>query len=927
MNKKVLTMAVMAAVCGMAAAPVWAANSGGTVNGDGKFVGDNGAADNRLLIDEDSRQEIISGLGTGNDKVQNNSIEVSAGTISERIIGGMSEGDGDIDYNSVTISGGKMSEAVYGAYTEGSGAVTNNKVIISGGMAEMSREPVAGALSRGSGTVAYNSVTATGGNFYAIFGGGSAEGIAEYNSVTVEGDTIIDGRVAGGLAMEGVARHNSVTISGTAEIKEGVFGGTVDRGGDPADLIDNSVMISGGKIGDVVFGAYTEGSGIVAYNSVTLTDGLINGEVYGGASTKNGIAEYNSVTVSGGTINMLATGGVSIDNVARYNNVTVTGGTIKGSIYGGMSEINAIENKVMISGGNIGGDVCGAESKAESSATGNEVIISGTPTFESAYGTNIYGASTFDGEITGNKVTISGRPVFKFNDPDKNIKIYGGYVDRDGNVTGNSVEINGDMKFTEALEIYGGYGGTGAVTGNSVTISGRPIFAADSVIYGGYSASGGEVSGNILNIKSTGITVSNIKNFDVYNFYLPDTVQADDVLLTVTGGSSNEQTDLKGSSVNVGITGSAPALKSGDNVTLLHNANGILADETTVYGKMTQGVSLEYDFTTVLQNGDSLVTTIIKSGISDDTKSLVETQAAAAGFINSGADLLVSSGITSMSKVTSAEDNAIFGAMSGGSMRYDTGSHADVKGYNFALGMGKAVANNAGRLTFGPFVEYGYGDYTSYLDNGVRGDGKTKYYGVGVLARQDDKSGVYYEGSLRYGRMDADYASGDLIGADGEKVYASYDSSSSYYGAHIGIGRVSKLNDTVKADIYAKLLYTHQSGDSVTLGGAGNGEVYDFDEVNSTRARSGARLSKENCERGTYYVGLAYEYEFDGEAKATVKGLSTPAPSIKGSSGMLELGYIIQNKDVNAPAVDIGLRGWSGKKQGFSGSINFIWKF
>lgn len=924
MNKKVLTMAVMAAVCGMAAAPVWAANSGGTVNGDGKFVGDNGAADNRLLIDEDSRQEIISGLGTGNDKVQNNSIEVSAGTISERIIGGMSEGDGDIDYNSVTISGGKMSEAVYGAYTEGSGAVTNNKVIISGGMAEMSREPVAGALSRGSGTVAYNSVTATGGNFYAIFGGGSAEGIAEYNSVTVEGDTIIDGRVAGGLAMEGVARHNSVTISGTAEIKEGVFGGTVDRGGDPADLIDNSVMISGGKIGDVVFGAYTEGSGIVAYNSVTLTDGLINGEVYGGASTKNGIAEYNSVTVSGGTINMLATGGVSIDNVARYNNVTVTGGTIKGSIYGGMSEINAIENKVMISGGNIGGDVCGAESKAESSATGNEVIISGTPTFESAYGTNIYGASTFDGEITGNKVTISGRPVFKFNDPDKNIKIYGGYVDRDGNVTGNSVEINGDMKFTEALEIYGGYGGTGAVTGNSVTISGRPIFAADSVIYGGYSASGGEVSGNILNIKSTGITVSNIKNFDVYNFYLPDTVQADDVLLTVTGGSSNEQTDLKGSSVNVGITGSAPALKSGDNVTLLHNANGILADETTVYGKMTQGVSLEYDFTTVLQNGDSLVTTIIKSGISDDTKSLVETQAAAAGFINSGADMLVSSGITSMSKVTSAEDNAIFGAMSGGSMRYDTGSHADVKGYNFALGMGKAVANNAGRLTFGPFVEYGYGDYTSYLDNGVRGDGKTKYYGVGVLARQDDKSGVYYEGSLRYGRMDADYASNDL-GTAG--VHSSYDSSSAYYGAHLGIGKVTGLNDTTKADVYAKLLYTHQNGDSVTLQGEGNGEVYDFDAVDSTRARVGARVSKAYSERGTGYVGLAYEYEFDGEARATVKGFSTPAPSIKGSSGLVELGYILQPQGVNDPTINIGLQGWGGKKQGFTGNVDFVWTF
>lgn len=951
MNKKVLTMAVMAAVCGMAAAPVWAANSGGTVNGDGKFVGDNGAADNRLLIDEDSRQEIISGLGTGNDKVQNNSIEVSNGTISEKIIGGMSEGDGDIDSNSITISGGKMRDAVYGAYTEGSGAVTNNKVII-GGMAETSRDPVAGALSQGSGTVAYNSVTATGGNIYSIFGGGSAEGIAEYNSVTVEGDTIIEDSVGGAAALEGVARHNSVTISGTAEIKGKVFGGKIETSSS-GDLIDNSVMISGGSIrGEVygaytegdgavtnnsvtisgsaaevdreVFGAYTEGSGIVAYNSVTLTDGLINREVYGGASTKNGIAEYNSVTVSGGTINMLATGGVSMDNVARYNNVTVTGGTIKGSIYGGMSGINAIENKVMISGGNIGGDVFGAESKAESSATGNEVIISGTPTFESAYGTNIYGASTFDGEITGNKVTISGRPVFNFNDPDKNIKIYGGYVDNAGNVTGNSVEINGDMNFTESLEIYGGYGGTGAVTGNSVTISGRPIFAADSVIYGGYSASGGEVSGNILNIKSTGITVSNIKNFDVYNFYLPDTVQAGDVLLTVTGGSSNEQTDLKGSSVNVGITGSAPALKSGDNVTLLHNANGILADETTVYGKMTQGVSLEYDFTTVLQNGDSLVTTIIKSGISDDTKSLVETQAAAVGFINSGADLLVSSGITSMSKVTSAEDNAIFGAMSGGSMRYDTGSHADVKGYNFALGMGKAVANNAGRLTFGPFVEYGYGDYTSYLDNGVRGDGKTKYYGVGVLARQDDKSGVYYEGSLRYGRMDADYASNDL-GTAG--VHSSYDSSSAYYGAHLGIGKVTGLNDTTKADVYAKLLYTHQNGDSVTLQGEGNGEVYDFDAVDSTRARVGARVSKAYSERGTGYVGLAYEYEFDGEARATVKGFSTPAPSIKGSSGLVELGYILQPQGVNDPTINIGLQGWGGKKQGFTGNVDFVWTF
>ena len=1007
MNKKVLTMAVLAAVCGMAAAPVWAANSGGHVNVvDGKYVGDNGAANNKLFIDTDFSNDIISGLGTGTDAVKNNSIEMSAGIIRGQLIGGMSEGDGDIASNSLTISGGgidgnvygaytegdgavtnnsiAMSDAtvgrgevygvytkgdgdvtnnsviisdsaidgvIYGAYTEGSGAVTNNKVIISGAATDISREKVSGGLSMGTGTVAYNNVTVKGGTIHdRVLGGGSANGIAEYNSVIVEGG-VIGNSITGGVAMDNAARHNSVTISGTAEIGRDVMGGFIE-GTAAGDVTDNSVIISGGSISGDVYGAYTkgagavsnnsvvisgaaaevirdvcgamtEGSGAVAYNSVTVTDGLLNHEAYGGVST-DGIAEYNSVTVSGGTINMSTYGGGSMGNIARYNSVTITGGTVKGSVAGGVSEINAIENKVWISGGSIGGDVYGADNR-DGSATGNEVFISGTPTFDSAYGTDIYGGSTYDGEITGNKVTISGAPVFNISDPDSGVKIYGGYVENDGSVTGNSVEISGDMNFAVASEIYGGYSsGTGAVTGNSVTISGRPTFTDDTVIYGGYSENNADVSGNILNIKNTDITVPNIKNFDVYNFYLPDTVQAGDVLLTVTGGSGNEQTDLTGSSVNVGIAGSAPALQSGDNVTLLHNANGVLADATTVYGKITQGVSLEYDFTTVLENGDSLVTTITRTGISDDTKSLVETQAAAVGFINSGADLLAGSGITSMSEVTSAEDGTIFGAMSGGSMRYDTGSHADVKGYNFALGMGKAVVNNAGKLTFGPFVEYGYGDYTSYLDNGVRGDGKTKYYGIGVLARQDNKSGVYYEGSLRYGRMDADYASNDL-GTAG--VHSSYDSSSAYYGAHLGIGKVTELNDTTKADVYAKLLYTHQNGDSVTLQGEGNGEVYDFDAVDSTRARVGARVSKAYSERGTGYAGLAYEYEFDGEARATVKGFSTPSPSIKGSSGLLELGYILQPKGVNDPTINIGLQGWGGKKQGVTGNVNFVWTF
>ncbi|MFQ9522980.1 MAG: hypothetical protein ACLR2G_05205 [Phascolarctobacterium faecium] len=77
--------------------------------------------------------------------------------------------------------------------------------------------------------------------------------------------------------------------------------------------------------------------------------------------------------------------------------------------------------------------------------------------------------------------------------------------------------------------------------------------------------------------------------------------------------------------------------------------------------------------------------------------------------------------------------------------------------------------------------------------------------------------------------------------------------SSAYYGAHLGIGKVTGLNDTTKADVYAKLLYTHQNGDSVTLQGEGNGEVYDFD-AGTAPCQSRGRVSKAYSERGTGYV-------------------------------------------------------------------------
>ena len=635
-------------------------------------------------------------------------------------------------------------------------------------------------------------------------------------------------------------------------------------------LTDNSVTIG------------TDGGG----NSPSI-DSSGNRYVYGGYTAGTEAAKNNKVFIKSGVMNDVCGGRSKGAGDATKNEVYISGGEMD-SVHGGWgsSGTGAVtDNKVYISGGTVRNAVYGGLSN-NGAATKNEVYISsGTINY------SVYGGYSYDSAATDNKVYISG-----------------------GTITGS---------------VYGGLGSSDAA-GNKVYISGTPIFGNNTMLYGGHSDRGGDVSGNVLNIHTKGLQAANVRDFDEYNFYLQNDTKADDTLLTLTGGDDSDKiTYITKSKINVGMEGSAPALRIGDSVTLLENTNGITADNTTDYGpEMRQGVSVVYDITTGLnEDGHKLVTTIDGGKVLEQTKSPVETQAATAAFLNSGADMLAGSGIASMSEATSAEDGAIFGVMGGGSMRYKTGSYADVKGYNLAMGFGKAVTNSAGRLTFGPFIEYGKGEYTSHLDGGIRGDGNTKYYGVGVLARQDNNSGVYYEGSLRYGRMDSDYASGDLINFADNRVQTSYDSSSAYYGAHLGIGKVNKLNDTTKADVYAKFMYTHQNGDSVALRGEGVGEVYDFDAVDSTRVRVGARVSRDYSARGTGYAGLAYEYEFDGEARATVLGFSTPSPSIKGSSGLLELGYILQPKGANDPAIDINLQGWGGKKQGFTGNVNFVWKF
>ena len=138
------------------------------------------------------------------------------------------------------------------------------------------------------------------------------------------------------------------------------------------------------------------------------------------------------------------------------------------------------------------------------------------------------------------------------------------------------------------------------------------------------------------------------------------------------------------------------------------------------------------------------------------------------------------------------------------------------------------------------------------------------------------------EGSVRVGRVKSDYA-GTI-----DNTHTTYDSSSTYYAGHLGVGQEKQLKNGNTIDTYAKYFFTHQGGDTAKLS---TGEVYDFDAADSHRIRFGTRYTSKKGD-ASFYTGLAYEYEFGNDIAASFEGYNTPSPSLTGRPrASSELGY------------------------------------
>ena len=337
----------------------------------------------------------------------------------------------------------------------------------------------------------------------------------------------------------------------------------------------------------------------------------------------------------------------------------------------------------------------------------------------------------------------------------------------------------------------------------------------------------------------------------------------------------------------------------------------------------TAGVAIEgTGMAEVASDGNSVKYTLTKVKHTDQIDLVAENRAVAAAFINQGTDLIADS-----LDVLSRDSNygvKTFAAVHGNRSKYDVNSDIKINGWSVIAGVGNAGKfGNGSEFSWGVFYENGSGNYRTYNEFNnefFRGDGSLVYNGGGIAARYTNKNGVYTEGSIRAGMLKSDM---DNALRDGADNFYGYESESAYYGAHIGIGKIISLSDSSDLDVYGKFFHTYTEGDSFKVAG----DEFEFDSINSDRLRVGARITSNKENKFSTYYGLAYEYEFNGDADMTAQGLKAPTQSLQGSSVMAEIGFNYQPTPTSPWSFDLNMRGYTGERQGGSFNVQATYTF
>ena len=610
--------------------------------------------------------------------------------------------------------------------------------------------------------------------------------------------------------------------------------------------------------------------------SFTITGGKIF-NVYGAG---NGNKDYDkdasggNVTINGNAeVTSVVCGGRSDGISAHHNTVNISGGSVTRVVYGGRSaDRSAYHNIVNISGGSVG-DVRGGYSY-HFSACNNIVNINGGTVAD-----DVRGGYSDTGEAYDNTVNISG-----------------------GSVSG---------------DVYGGYVAQGIANNNEIIVSGSANIT-NANLYGRNDKASG--TGNTLTIDGWKGKTNSVQNFNDIVFKNINW-QNDGTVLTITAGDAD---DLAKTTIDTIHIAGGSNINVGESMKLIESEKGndLGLTEGNVTDTFTAGVAREGLGSTSVDTTTGEVSFKVNSiKLSSQAVSAAQTRAASAAFVNQGTDL-ISDSLDTISR----DDNygvKTFAAVHGNRSKYNVADDIKINGWSTIVGVGNADKfDNGSELSWGVFYENGSGNYRTYNsfnNEFFRGDGSMVYNGSGIAVRYENKNGVYTEGSLRAGMLknELDNAMRDVNGSYG------YETESAYYGAHIGVGKIISLSDSSDLDIYGKFFHTYTEGDSVTIAG----DKFDFDSITSDRLRVGARITSNKENKFSTYYGLAYEYEFNGDADMTAQGLRADTQSLQGSSVMAEVGFNYQPTPDSPWSFDLNMRGYAGERQGGSFNVQATYTF
>lgn len=878
---------------------------------DSKFTGQLGVAGAEVDI-------------RGSADVSNNAVELSNVTadrfyaLGASYVGSETADQADVVMNGntliaegVTASDYAQFVAARSLFTDGDEEVYGQNILMQGNRLEMTDATLSGGSSVMSvsateagearalnNTLEVSGLTASNDQGTAVTNVVAAhldatQAVAENNATVVEDSSFTGTTSLWGVRLvaenQGVALGNNVALSGTK------FSGTsnvaaVSLGATQAETENNAMLVED--------------------SSFTGTTSLLGVHL---AAEKRGVASGTSVSVSG--VEVSGYGLIEAVSVYSQDTVEVNNSTLL------LSDVSMDGEPALIAGVDGSGKTVSVQNTL---VQATEVDIQDNKELKER--NVLAGVSAFitnDGGTFTNKNT-----VVSVNKSD----ITNGYVA--GTLValadGGQVEINNQtvvVSYSTVDDVYG----TGIVASGDVSarINNQTIVLDNATVVGGVydvsikngtsTRSGNDVELTNSRLQLSGINeVGSISGFDTIGLNVTQD-NIDQAVLTVTQAAEG-QTKFDGVTIEIA---SDDFLESSDTYQLINVEGGKYTFKDLTVKESHTFIETTYtaDGDVVLGNGENLTSEndlfnnkTVKA--TESSKTLAESLLGTVAFVNQGAEFIAEEGIAAMVDAAKLGEVTAFGVMQGGSTHYNTGSYVDVDGVTFMAGAGLRVNPN---WTMAGFVEAGWANSASHVE-GTRGDGDHEYFGVGFATRYQTDGVLYVDGSLRAGRATTEFAG--RYGQDS----ASYDAKSLYMSAHVGLGALWDLNESLKLDTYARYMVTYLDDDDVDLNNRYNDKL-DLDSTVTHAVRAGARLLGDFNDYASWKVGAAYEHVFDGDAESAVNSFSLDVPSLEGDTGVFELGMRIRPSLESNWAVDLGAKGYVGDREGVTGNMTVRYSF